>query len=373
MEKQVQFQSILGIMVCQIKQTLFFEKGFYRFLQKLGHNHHILVYVFYPNTVDWDRKQVKGFYYNFSINKWDTGWFPLPDYIYDRCFYTNSKQFNYYKSYIAQIKKDKNITFLGNGLSGKWEVYQILSNHPSFRPFLPRTEIYQNFSQLLSWLNQYPVVLKPIGGSHGIGVIKISKQNKLYEIIGRDAQNNHIKNSFSSAKSLSIWIKHFVSKRKYLIQQYLDLTTSNSEPYDVRILVQKNMRGSWELTGMAARIGSKESITSNLHGGGTVSQADQLLRIEHGEAKANEILQKLDRLAQTIPLQLEKHHGDLFELGLDVGIDKQGNIWIIEVNSKPGRTVFTLLDNPALIYKSKIQPIMYTLFLSKKKVGGKVI
>ena len=373
MEKPNQYISILGIMACQIKKALFYEKGFYQFLQKFGNDQRILVYVFYPNSVDWKNRKVKGYHYNFSTKQWAAQWFPLPDYIYDRCFYSNSKQFNLYKPYIQQLKSQNNITFLGNGLTGKWEVQQILSKNSKIQAYLPRTEIYKGLQQLFLWLNQYPVVLKPVGGSHGKGVIKISKENKQFEVIGRTATNDKIRYTFPTYPSFSKWINQFIYRKNYLIQQYLDLTTNDSKPYDIRILIQKNKEGVWEETGMAARLGDKDTITSNLHGGGTVTSPYHILQIEHGDKKANELLQKLDHLSKYIPPYLEKYHGALFELGLDVGVDKQGNVWIIEVNSKPGRSVFTLLNNQALVYKSRIQPIMYTLFLSKKKVGGKVI
>lgn len=61
---------------------------------------------------------------------------------------------------------------------------------------------------------------------------------------------------------------------------------------------------------------------------------NELLHTENAEQK----LEELKILAIKIANLLNKNtDGYLGELGIDIGMDKQGHLWIIEVNSKPSK------------------------------------
>jgi len=354
----------LGIMVCR-DRDLFLERGFYKTLQKLGQQHELSVYVFYPNYVNWKTEIVKGFQYNFNSNIWEKKNFSLPDFIYDRCFFTSKRKYLTYKPYINLLRQNKNTKFLGVGLNGKWQVYNILLNHPLFRQYLPKTKLYKNEKQLAEWLSSGSIILKPVGGTHGNGVIKISKKAHDYEVIGHNLSSKNIYRIFNNQKSFYKWVSSFTYKKNYLIQQYLYLNTSGNNPFDIRVLVQKNSKGEWEITGSAARVGLSSNVTSNLHSGSSVQLTNSILTKEFGIIKADKIIKEIYEISLTLPTYLESKHGNLVELGLDIGVDKTGRVWIIEVNSKPGRKVFALINNKNIQFKSTIQPILYANYLKK--------
>lgn len=359
----MKYKAILGIMACSINNQLFHERGFYKYLQLLGEKKNILVYVFYPDSINWNHSIVNGFHYNYAKKKWENNQYPLPNYIYDRCFYVSVNKYLRYKPYIEQIKQNKRISFLGYGLKGKWEVHEILSKNPLYKNHLPKTERYRNHNQLIKWIKSFPIVLKPIGGSHGAGVIKITQKNNTYTIIGRDYHNQKISIKLQGQQKFIDWVNQFLGGRRFIIQQYLDLFTSSNQPYDVRVLVQKNKQGKWSITGKSVRLGDMDNITSNLHGGGKVEQLPSFLKKEFGEKMAIKIINEINKLASAIPPYLENNHGNLFELGIDIGVDRQGNVWIIEVNSKPGRKVFSLLGDKEKTIKALSGPILYTEYL----------
>lgn len=355
----------LGIMTCKRKQ-LFSEKGYFKLLQKFGDKNNIKTFVFYPDSIDIKKRKVTGYRYNFHNKKWDLIYFSLPDFIYDRCFYGSTQQYKNYKPFVKFLKQQNCIKFLGNGLKGKWEVYQILSSNLSLKKYLPHTVRFSNFEQLDNLIKTSPIILKPATGSHGKGIIKITYIKGEYFIIGRNSYNKKIKYLIKNKKNLHRWILNFTNGRSYLIQEYLKLNNSKKMPYDIRMLIQKNELGKWEITGSAARLGDANNITSNLHGGGTVKSTTSLLTSEFGKEKAIQLEKELDKLGNIVPNIIESSHGNLFELGLDIGIDVNGNLWIIEANSKPGRKIFTLLKDKDKNHKSIIQPILYTKYLSKK-------
>ena len=49
------------------------------------------------------------------------------------------------------------------------------------------------------------------------------------------------------------------------------------------------------------------------------------------------LLDDVFSITQSVPYFLDERFGPLFELGLDICYAKDGRIWLLDVNSKPGR------------------------------------
>ncbi|MDF2681253.1 MAG: hypothetical protein K0R47_2443 [Brevibacillus sp.] len=358
-------QRTLGIMTrCQGSQ--FIDKGYYKKLTLFGRKQGIRVFVFSPRRVNFSSRTVPGFEYRNGA--WQSDTFPLPAFVYDRCFI--GPDYRNYKPFVEKLQNDRNITFLGHGLSGKWQVHQMLIHSAVLAPSLPPTEIL-TYSALQDTLDHYgSAIIKPMAGTHGVGVVRIAECRGGYEISGRNKENKPFRRVVKEPGGLRSFVTAFTTGRKFLVQPYLELHTPDGSPFDVRVLVQKNGKGEWETTGKAVRIGDKKSITSNLHGGGKAVPLTPFLSRHYKPAMQARIEQTIDRLTGELPRFLEKSHGRLVELGIDVGIDTAGNVWIIEVNSRPGRTVFTMINDPAARFHSITQPVRYAHYLMKERVGG---
>jgi glutathione synthase/RimK-type ligase-like ATP-grasp enzyme len=355
----------LGI-ITRCYGSKFSEKGYYKKLTLIGRRSGIRVFVFSPREVDFDTRTVTGFEYRDGA--WHRTTFPLPSYIYDRCFI--SPTYRHYKPFIEKLQNDPKITFLGHGLSGKWQVHKILSRSPVLSKWLPETQIL-SFSNLLSMISKNgSAIIKPMAGTHGINVVRIVKTDDKYVITGRNRENKPFERVLETTHDLQRFITHFTGGRKFLVQPYLSLHTPNGVPYDVRILVQKNGRGEWQTTGMAVRVGNKKSITSNLHGGGRAVPLSTFLSKYFQPAEQETIEHQLQQLVSELPPFLEENHGRLVELGIDVGIDTRGNVWIIEVNSRPGRAVFSQINDPRARLNAVLQPVRYAHYLMNERVGG---
>jgi glutathione synthase/RimK-type ligase-like ATP-grasp enzyme len=303
---------------------------------------------------------------------WVQKTFPLPDVVYDRCYYSNRQRYVEHAPAIQRLKKVKSIQFMGYGLKGKWDVQKSLASHDDYLPFLPETDIYTSPQTLLDYLNEEgEAFLKPHAGSHGKGTLYIAQaEPDKYEVRGRDQNNQSFSHLFRQEFALLQWVHRFIGDRKYLVQQYLNLKTTEGSPFDIRSLVQKDGRGLWKMTGMAVRQGRINSITSNLHGGGRAEEVMPFLTRHYGEEKAEQLDAQLHRLSSIIPETLEHHHGRLVELGIDLGVDTSGHIWILEVNSKPGRSVFKAFDHAAARNDSVKLPIQYARYLLDRQLGG---
>lgn len=355
----------LGILVTESSGALpFTEAQLCRRLCLLGQKQQIQVFVFCPAWFKPDEQQVTG--YTYREQGWQKGFFPLPDVVYDRYFSHNAKQHQSKAICLAQLKETHDFMYLTRGLAGKWIVHQALLQNKELFPYLPETLIFEGKSQLTDWLiaHQGEAFLKPQCGTHGkrtLYIKAIGHKDQLF-IRGRSGANT-IFTRYLNTSSGHRWIERFTQHKNYLIQPYLQLTNLQDEPFDIRVLMQKEQTGLWNLTGAAARIGRKNSLTSNLHGGGRALKARSYLIHEFGKSKAMEIMDTITHLSTVIPRTLEANFGRLAELGIDYGVDKQGKVWVLEVNSKPGRSAFFQIGEADSARKSVENLINYTRYL----------
>jgi hypothetical protein len=357
----------LGIIACHNGNSIppFSESSFFYHLTLAGRPNNIDVIIFNPKEIDWENRTVLSWYVT-PHRKWLKKVCKLPKVIYDRCYYLNSKHYTEYKSAILKIDKDPHIRFLGRALGGKAKTYEILKQHEEMLPFLPETKRYQSESDVVSFLSDHgKIVLKPNGGSHGRGIVAIEKHPNYFEVRERSQLNNPFHYKIKSEIKLRLWIKKFVGETRYIIQPFLELTTQDNRPFDVRILVQKNGNLEWETTGLAVRIGKSNTITSNLHGGGQATTLEPFLDENYPMEMIPDITEQINRISTLTPPLIEENHGPLLELGLDVGIDRKGSLWLLEVNSKPGRTIFLKTGEKEIRQRSIQLPMSYAYTLLK--------
>ncbi|MNJ52792.1 Endospore coat-associated protein YheD [compost metagenome] len=214
--------------------------------------------------------------------------------------------------------------------------------------------------------------MKPQNGTHGKRTLYVKMLDaELGEgllLIGRDGSNQLFRRRFRSRQGGLDWIHKFIGASTFLLQPYLQLNNSKGEPFDVRVLMQKNENGVWSMTGMAVRAGRKHSLTSNLHGGGTAHRALPFLTAELGEHAGQKAARIIRNLSHDIPEHLESNFGRLAELGIDFGVDRTGHVWILEVNSKPGRSSLFRIGDMQGARKSVENPIQYARYLLLRKI-----
>ncbi|MGG4552072.1 YheC/YheD family protein [Paenibacillus humicus] len=365
-------QGIIGIMVSECAGPLpFAEAAFCRQLCHIGRRQKMTIYVFCPGWVTPGSRSIPG--YTFENGKWIRKPFPAPDIIYDRCISHDKRQQRRKQRCLASLSEQQPFVYLARALTGKWSVYQALKKHRFIAPYLPDTIRYESPEHLNRWLlaQEGGAFLKPQNGTHGkrtlhVQNIKGSLGDGLI-ITGRSGSNQLFRKKFRSKEDGLDWIHRFIANRAYLLQPYLRLNNSRDEPFDVRVLMQKNENGMWSMTGMAVRAGRKHSLTSNLHGGGTAHKAVPYLIKEFGEHRGIQTVRIIQRLAEAIPEHLESHFGRLAELGIDFGVEPGGHVWILEVNSKPGRSSFFRIGDMQGARKSVENPIQYARYLLLRK------
>lgn len=364
----------LGILVRYLSSIHppFLERNYFKLLSQYGQQIGMNVTVFSPLSVNWEQKKVLGYRYDSKKKAWSKGYYPIPNVLYDRVAYGKRAQVSKYHPAIRKLTANGRTVLLGRGLPGKWKVYQMIKDIPEIQAYLPETIIYDSKLDWQKKLKQYgSLFFKPASGSHGKRVFRIWTQERQFLIQGRDAANRLFQKSFTSASLAQRWIQSFIGSRIYVVQPYLELSSPDQHPFDIRILFQKNSKGQWSETGRAVRIGKKESLTSNLDGGGTAVDASKFLAKWYTAERQKQINQDITMILTHLPSALEASHGPLIELGLDIGIDARGRVWIIEVNSKPGRDSFKLAKNRDAYELAVRTPVQYAQYIASQSGGNR--
>jgi glutathione synthase/RimK-type ligase-like ATP-grasp enzyme len=367
---------ILGIVVASIgrssigteKEPVIPEPSFYRALSLAAVQLGIDVYVFEAEGYQSEAGLLHA--YRLEQNRWVRQLVPLPDIIYDRCFYTSAEQRISSRSMLQAMALRKPNVMLNGILPTKLDVYEALKENSMLAKYLPQTIRFNSAEQLGQLEGRYHagVILKPAAGMQGRGIahVKRSPLDQSTQVNGRTLQNRPFSKTFTDNNAKKQWLTRFINRTTYLIQPYLELCGEDDKPFDVRALLQKNGMGRWSLSGVAVRCGQIGSVTSNLHGGGDARPADELLSIKFGTHKAERLLEEIHTISKQTAERLESRFGRFAELGFDFGIEPDGRLWLLEVNSKPGRTSFRKISDLEAERHSIIRPLLYARFLSRR-------
>ena len=316
---------------------------------------------FLPSKIEPHTQQVQGKRFDSKINSWIDGEFQIPSIIYDRCFYGDDEHSKQCLPIVSWLKSRKDLHFLGYGLPNKLELYEALKM-TTLSAYLPPSQHVTTTVTVLKELNEKKrLILKPINGSQGYGIYYVKKNDKTFHV-KTEKQKQIISRIFPNATKLNQWLQTLITKRQYILQPYLELSNDELQPFDIRILLQKNKQGEWIERGRGVRQGNMGGILSNLSAGGIVANfADWLMTVP--ATKREYIRNEIEYIITTLPPLLEKKFLPLFELGVDIGIAKDGSIWVLDINSKPGRKV-VLQTQPDLKEMLNLAPLHYGKYLS---------
>jgi glutathione synthase/RimK-type ligase-like ATP-grasp enzyme len=352
---------ILGVLVCERPgNPPFAESNFLRKLIRYGNQAGLKVFAFDPGTWQASDNTVLGWTLT-QEEHWRQDRYPVPEWVYDRAWPQDEDAGWRFRLNLNQLAASCKIRYLNGKLPDKWRVYSVLSRYDDIKPYLPPTELYQGETSLMEILEKggKKLFLKPASGSQGRRTAAVFPgEDGTVRICGRSGRNKSVSlllpNARQAARTLHRWIGH----RTYIMQPFLELTGPSGEPFDIRVLVQKNGRGLWAVTGAAARCGNPGTVTANLHGGGTASPAESKLLQLYGPHRAKAIMKEIRRITIRILRRLEQHFGRFCELGLDFGLSPHGRVWFLEANSKPGRCAMAAVSNAAAD-KAAARPILY--------------
>lgn len=285
-----------------------------------------LIYIT-PKGIQMKSKKVNGYVY--INNKWEKVTAPLPRFIDISPILFSHKK---YKEVLDYLKKNTKLSIDERHIILKSDLQKELQKNKKLSHLAIPTRNVTSFNDLLDWLKKYnTIVAKPVRGMQGNGVYIINyKEPDIYNIGIQKEEDSLSKKEFEEffAKKLQ--------NKGYIVQKYISSRSIYGDPYDCRIHFEKNGQGEWAVAKSFIRIGIGQKVVSNISQGGAVGNTKSFLKANFGEEKGKNIYLKLKKLASELPYEIEHiTNKTLMNMGVDVGIDENGDLYIFEINSFP--------------------------------------
>ncbi|MBX9972598.1 YheC/YheD family protein [Cytobacillus firmus] len=309
---------------------------------------------FHIKDVDLENRQVKGDY--FEKKEGDIhrkqGVFPLPGIIYLQCHVEQTK--------VREIEQFGCKVF-NSFIFDKWECWELLKGDNNLHYYLPETKKLENETDLQPFLYHYgDIFLKPIDPTHGHsskGIFRAKLQNGGIEVTYRE--NKDVKRqSFELYNEFQKWLLPKLSK-EYIMQKSIETVTWHGKVTDIRLNMNKNAQGDWEVSLLLFRVASNNShMTQQVV---TAIPLKSLSNMFPGDQNMEEIETVVINLGFQICDSLDKSGHHMADLGIDLGVAEDGHVWIFEINPLPHPL------NGVQDY-SLTRPLEYAAYLTCKNV-----
>ncbi|OUM99431.1 MAG: hypothetical protein BAA04_08945 [Firmicutes bacterium ZCTH02-B6] len=339
------------------------QTTFFRRLIRIGRLLNMVVYVFEPADLQRQVGAVAGWTW-LDGRGWVRRLFPLPDVLYDRGYVTPPVL------RLQRWLRRQGVQQFNSLVGSKWWVYRLMHRFPDLAPYIPETRVLRTTADLAGMVRRHGTVyVKAAGGGKGIGIWVISTSSRGgYTYRYTDAQARIHR---GRTTNLGAIVQHLLlrPRQPWLIQPRIDLARWRGRIFDVRVLVQRDARGEWQITGTGARIGRPGSIISNLYGGGEAWPLEPVVMESLGmtEAQAAAVRRRVEQIALRVAQEIDfacRRTGYVGELGIDIGIDRSGRLWFFEANSRTGRNLFRQAGLHDASRLADRRPLEFALHLS---------
>ncbi|MCR2802549.1 YheC/YheD family endospore coat-associated protein [Paenibacillus soyae] len=372
-DNEIQLGPLVGILTDTIHPAESYpfgnRSGFIKEVIRTG-SRKAYMFGFTPNDINWQKETVNGYFLNAQ-----GGWFrkvvPLPDVVYNRLPNRKAESTSYISSVRERFVK-KQIPLFNWSFLNKADVYKLLDNDPEALAHLPESVANPSPAKIKEMLEKYQFLyFKPGGGSLGIGIYRLTYHpvRGYFVRYRRGSQNVLVR--YPSFSSMMRMLQARLGGRisQYVAQQGIRLVEIDKCQLDFRFHMHKNGHNQWVPAGIGAKKAGRGSVTTHVKNGGSLMTPEQALGRTFG-SEANAILEKAKRVAVKLSEAIERNYPHrLGELGLDIGIDKSGDVWMFEANAKPGRSIF---KHPALRSEGKASVsyiFEHCLYLSRFQGG----
>lgn len=284
---------------------------------------------------DYEKGSLQG--YCLQSGQWIKRRIPLPGVIYNRIHSRALEASPLFQSFRNSISS-LSIPFFNDSFLSKNEVHNLLYSEEHMQPYLPETSMAEE-SAIKKMLNKHgKLYIKPIHGSQGRNIIRITLNGE--EILAELSSGSRKEETlqFENYTRFTHWFKQQQKKRIFLAQQAIPLQTYKNRQLDFRVLCNKNFQDTWKATSAVARISAEQQFVSNIARGGEAMKPLRIFSALSDQKTAIQQLALMKELAvEAASIISQKCVGLIGELGVDIGIDQLGKLWIIEVNSKPSK------------------------------------
>ncbi|HEY8449673.1 MAG TPA: YheC/YheD family protein, partial [Bacillota bacterium] len=240
----------------------------FRGLAREGSRAGVQVVVFKPEGLGDPHEGMRGYVYDRRRRRWVRAAVPWPDIVYNRVAYRSLERRGDVQRVLRRLQRS-GVPVFNPGFLDKWNTYRILSADDVTRRHLPRFRRVREVDDVLRALNEWRAVfLKPVGGSLGKGIVYVRKYGDgyIYHACIDDAYRKGRRRDWLGLRRVLLGM---LNGREYLVQAAVHRQLLSGSPFDVRVLVQKDTRREWRVSGMVARVAARGRVLTHVPRGGS--------------------------------------------------------------------------------------------------------
>ncbi|RIX50126.1 hypothetical protein D3P08_21500 [Paenibacillus nanensis] len=311
---------------------------------------------FGPNDILFSSREVSG--YKAKIDRvrgkvsWIWGMYPVPDVIY-------------LDGRVEQEMVQRMVQLIGKNVFNsftfdKLEGHELLRQDPLLSRHLPDAcSVYAGEGlnpDVDHFLRRHrEVYVKPADGASGKGVFVVR--------LGEDGQV-HVSSFEQGEKAypnLWEWLPKLKPGWPYIMQQSITTVRWYGLPTDIRLNMCKNGEGKWEEAFLMSRAALSGDYIRLNHYRMLLRRdfPDLFMRIKKS---SEEIEAEILKVGHRICGFFDESGHHMADLGIDLGIDGSGKVWIFEVNPLPYPYTMAFGD------MSLIRPLEYARFLARRSL-----
>jgi hypothetical protein len=292
--------------------------GLFKRIQKSLQQHGGLSVVVTPKNLT--ENGVDGFCYLPQHNHWIKMRTPLPDIIYNRLSrYEDERRFLDQTEKLASLY---HIPVFNPHFFDKWELHLQLQDNEKLIQHLPKTALLSE-DTLGEYLSTYPAVyIKKRKSKKGKGIYLIIRNGNTY--LMRTTSPSTV--LFPSLGKLARFLQKEEALDSYIIQEAISTLPMKGKKFDYRILAHAN-HNRFTITGVGVRLAKKQQVTTHVPAGGAIVSTDELpVTTDH---------ETMNLLINHCGKQLNAFYDEIGEFSADVGVTREGKLYIFELNAKP--------------------------------------
>ncbi|MCM3617011.1 YheC/YheD family protein [Sutcliffiella horikoshii] len=309
---------LVGILASPKKDGFVGNIGLFKRIQENLQQHGGLSIVFTPKQLT--ENGVDGFCYLPHHDHWIRMQIPLPDIIYNRLSrYEDEKLFLHNTEKLASLY---HIPVFNPHFFDKWELYLQLQDNDQLVQHLPKTDLLTEDS-LSVFLSTYKeVYIKKRKSKKGKGIYLIRRNGNTFLL--RTTSTTTV--LFPSLTKLALFLQKEEALDSYIIQEAIPTLPMKGKKFDYRILAHAS-HNRFTITGVGVRLAKKQQVTTHVPSGGVIVSTDDL--------PVSTDLETMAHLINQCGKQLTSFYDDIGEFSADVGLTRDGKLYIFELNAKP--------------------------------------
>lgn len=296
------------------------EEIFISVAQNRGHQ----AYLFTAKDVDFEQGTIQGT--TLERGEIVQNFFDFPDVIQNRLAVKAEDKDVYLK--LAEM-----IPFTSNRVGTKKEVDHKLQSMPEIQDYLIDVEECHDVDIIRRYLDKYhKVILKPVASNQGKGIFSLEPKAQGY-LVKKLNESFYI-----AAEELSWFFETHIRAKHFSISPFFKSETVHGQTTVFRMHLTRGAGGQWKMIKFFPYININPNIDITNGMQGALITTREKMFLEQNYPNAHEkIQQRIRHLFKVFPLAFQKkYRARLDGLGLDLGIDQQGNIAIFEVNAGAG-------------------------------------